>query len=83
MQPFFTLERPSASSLWWYVMVGGGVKERCGAVLVYRSRDLRQGGAGDTAASDKPLVQLACRRGTEYTEVLCAFKSLATTEQRA
>ncbi|WIA38806.1 hypothetical protein OEZ86_002088 [Tetradesmus obliquus] len=39
----FILERPSASSPWWYVMVGAGVKETCGTALVYRSGDLRQG----------------------------------------
>jgi sucrose-6-phosphate hydrolase SacC (GH32 family) len=39
----FILERPSGSSPWWYVMVGAGVKDKCGTALVYRSRDLKHG----------------------------------------
>lgn len=40
----FVLERPSASSPWWYVMIGSGVRNTCGTALVYRSKDLTKGG---------------------------------------
>jgi len=39
----FVLEKPSARSPWWYVMVGAGVRNKCGTALVYRSKDLTQG----------------------------------------
>jgi hypothetical protein len=48
----FILEQPSASSPWWYVMVGAGVKSKCGTALVYRSRDLKQG--------EHPLLVSVC-----------------------
>jgi hypothetical protein len=41
----FVLERPSAGSPWWYVMVGAGVRDKCGTALVYRSQDLTEGGS--------------------------------------
>ncbi|KAF6262321.1 glycosyl hydrolase [Scenedesmus sp. NREL 46B-D3] len=41
----FILQQPSAGSPWWYVMVGAGVKDKCGTALVYRSKDLKQGAA--------------------------------------
>jgi hypothetical protein len=40
----FVLERPSAGSPWWYVMVGAGVRDTCGTAMVYRSKDLTEGG---------------------------------------
>lgn len=39
----FVLEKPSAHSPWWYVMIGAGVRNKCGTALVYRSKDLTQG----------------------------------------
>lgn len=47
----FVLEKPSSSSdsedghnPWWYVMVGAGVQNKCGTALVYRSKNLTEGG---------------------------------------
>ncbi len=40
----FVLEKPSAASPWWYVMIGAGVRNKCGTALVYRSKDLTEGG---------------------------------------
>jgi hypothetical protein len=39
----FVLEKPSAASPWWYVMVGAGVRSRCGTAMVYRSLSLTEG----------------------------------------
>eukprot|EP00882_Tetradesmus_deserticola_P017125 GHRQ01018327.1.p1 GENE.GHRQ01018327.1~~GHRQ01018327.1.p1 ORF type:complete len:236 (+),score=68.85 GHRQ01018327.1:228-935(+) len=42
----FILQTPTAGSPWWYVMVGAGLKDKCGTALVYRSKDLKQGTRG-------------------------------------
>lgn len=70
----FILERPSASSPWWYVMVGAGVKETCGTALVYRSGDLRQGRC-NAIYNLPPSIRCDCTGGAGH---LCLGRSAGT-----
>lgn len=54
----FVLEKPTAASPWWYVMIGAGVRNKCGTALVYRSKDLTEG------------MALACARRSPVRTVL-------------
>jgi hypothetical protein len=61
----FILERPCGSSPCWYVMVGAGVKGKCGTALVYRNRDLKSGEWGVWCVPGACLqFVIACRRVT-------------------
>jgi hypothetical protein len=42
----FVLEKPTTTNPWWYVMIGAGVRNKCGTALVYRSKDLTEGEQG-------------------------------------